>query len=89
MNKFDRIVESILEANKAIDDKQMKKIKGIVDKYKGKGADTIDSMVANTNQNLSNKQIAQAYTDLGIYDDMKNTESVKRSRVRRRKGYFS
>ena len=36
-------------------------------------------MISDTNQNLSNKQIAQAYVHLKVYEKMKNTESVKRA----------
>ena len=58
---------------------QLDRIKKTIIKYKNKSPDTIDYWVVNTNQNLSNKEIAYAYKKLGYWTLMKNTETVKRS----------
>jgi hypothetical protein len=65
--------------NKSLGTKSLKRISSILSKYKSKSPDYIDMMVANMNQSLTNKQIAQAYVHLKVYDKMKNTESVKRA----------
>ena len=69
--------------NKTLGVDSLKKIQKTYNQYKSKGADTVDNMVANTNQNLTNKQIAQAYVKLGIYNFMKDTDSVKRALKRK------
>jgi hypothetical protein len=65
--------------NKSLGTKSLKRISSILSKYKSNSPDYIDNMVANMNQSLTNKQIAQAYVHLKVYDKMKNTESVKRA----------
>jgi len=56
------------------------RIKQTYSKYKTRSPQYIDDMVANTNQWMMNKEIAYAYRQLGIYQKMKNTYSVKQAR---------
>ena len=55
------------------------RISSIINQYKDKSPNYIDGMVANMNQSLNNKQLAAAYSFLGLEDKMSKTESVKRA----------
>lgn len=65
--------------NKTLGTDSLSTIKDIFKTYKNKPASAIDDLVANSCQNLTNKQIAQAYVKLGKYNMMKDTYSVKQA----------
>ena len=74
------ITVSDKRSRSTITQESLDRVKETLERYKDKSPESIDNMVANTNQSLSNIQIAAIYQELGIHDKMSSTYSVKQAK---------
>lgn len=82
---FGIVMDSNLKRGKTLTDDILKKIKKEYDRNKKLKPSYKDSMIANSFQQLTNKQIAAAYYFLDL-KDMFEVESVKRAKKNKESG---